>query len=258
MKDDATYQYGAEHIAARYNASVVWSVGVALALVLAAVAYPYVADALRKSKDEKMPVKMTRVINYSELQAPPPIDLERSHVQPIESAPKAKTVRFLPPVVKKDEEVPDDELMPTRDQLGEALIGIADIEGTDSVYMEQADTQVLSEPVAETKPNEVFTFVEIMPEFPGGKDEFMKWLSANTNYPAIARESNIQGTVFVSFIIAKDGSITEVEVVRSVHPQLDDEAMRVISAMPRWTPGKQNQEAVSVKFTLPVGFKIRK
>lgn len=249
--------YGAERIAERYPASMMWSLGVAVGILLLTVAYPYVREKLRRPSDEKIPVAATRVINYSELQAPPPIDLERRIPEPLEAQPKAKTVRYLPPVVKKDEEVPDDQLLPTRDEMSDALIGTQNVEGVDSVYFEPAETKVVSEHPEPPKSEEVFNFVETMPEFPGGQEAFMEWMASQMRYPAMAREAEIQGTVFISFVIESDGSITNTEVVRSVHPLLDEEAMRVISSMPPWSPGVQNNYPVRVRYTLPVAFRLR-
>lgn len=257
MSGEKHKNYGAEQLADRYPLSLLWSLLWAVMLVFGAVLYPYFTHLIKEPTDEKIPAKMTRVINYSELQAPPPIDLERRIPEPLEAAPKAKTVKYLPPVVKKDEEVPDDQLMPTRDELSDALIGTQNVEGSDSIFVEQPDVELRPEPIEEEKTEETFTFVETMPEFHGGQEAFHKWLQAHIEYPAIAREAEIQGTVFVSFVIESDGKITEVEVVRSVHKLLDDEAVRVISDMPAWIPGRQNDMPVRVRYTLPVGFQLR-
>jgi protein TonB len=92
-----------------------------------------------------------------------------------------------------------------------------------------------------------------MPSFYGN---VFKYLSENVNYPSIAVDMNIQGKVLCQFVVNKDGSIVDIEVVRSVHPSLDNEAVRVIKSMPKWSPGKQRGKAVRVKFTLPVNFKL--
>ena len=102
----------------------------------------------------------------------------------------------------------------------------------------------------------VYYVVEEMPNFPGGMGECMKFLSKNIKYPTEAMEKEIQGRVIVQFIVEKDGSITEAKVVRGVDPALDKEALRVINSMPKWTPGKQAGEAVNVKYTVPIMFKI--
>ena len=103
---------------------------------------------------------------------------------------------------------------------------------------------------------EVFEIVEQNPMFPGGNEELMKWLSKNLKYPASAQENGIQGRVLVQFVVNKDGSIVEPKVLRSVDPALDKEALRVVSTMPKWQPGKQRGKTVRVRFTLPVTFRL--
>ena len=102
----------------------------------------------------------------------------------------------------------------------------------------------------------VFEVVEEMPDFPGGMKALMEYLSQNIKYPAEAHAKGIQGRVIVCFVVKKDGSIDNIKVVRSVDPYLDKEAIRVITAMPKWKPGKQRGETVNVKFTVPVAFRL--
>lgn len=101
-----------------------------------------------------------------------------------------------------------------------------------------------------------FMVVEDMPEFPGGTAALLEYLRKNIKYPAICRENNIQGRVIVSFVVNKDGAIVDPEVVKSVNPSLDKEAVRVISTMPNWKPGMQRGKAVRVKYTVPVNFRL--
>ena len=104
----------------------------------------------------------------------------------------------------------------------------------------------------------VFVVVETMPEFPGGTQALFKYLSENVKYPVIAQENGIQGRVICQFTVNKDGSIVDVEVVRSGgDASLDKEAVRVIKSMPKWSPGKQRGKAVRVKYTVPVNFKLQ-
>ena len=102
----------------------------------------------------------------------------------------------------------------------------------------------------------VFDVVEKMPEYPGGIEKLFEYLSQNIRYPKEAMEKDIQGRVIVTFVVKKDGSISDASVVRSVDPLLDEEGLRVISAMPNWTPGMQNGEAVNVKYTVPISFHL--
>jgi protein TonB len=112
-------------------------------------------------------------------------------------------------------------------------------------------------PKQEEVTEEIFVVVENQPEFPGGNTAMMKFLSDNIKYPVIAQENGIQGRVICNFVVERDGSITDVQVVRGVDPSLDKEAVRVIQQMPRWKPGKQRGQAVRVRFTLPVVFRLQ-
>ena len=106
------------------------------------------------------------------------------------------------------------------------------------------------------KPDNVFDEVDEMPQFPGGMAGLMQYLSTNVRYPEDAKESGAQGRVIVSFIVEKDGSISYARVTKPTYSSLDDEALRVVSNMPKWTPGKQNGEAVRVKYSIPVSFRL--
>ena len=113
-------------------------------------------------------------------------------------------------------------------------------------------------PVEEEEEEVIFVVVESMPEFPGGQQALFKFLSENVKYPVIAQENGIQGRVICQFVVNKDGSIVDVEVVRSGgDASLDKEAVRVIKSMPKWKPGKQRGKPVRVKYTVPVNFKLQ-
>ena len=102
-----------------------------------------------------------------------------------------------------------------------------------------------------------YDVAEQMPEFPGGMKEMLKFLQDNLKYPESAKKNNLEGRVIVQFVVEKDGTPTEFNVVRSVDPDLDAEALRVLKTMPKWKPGMEKGEAVRVKFTVPVSFKLQ-
>jgi protein TonB len=104
--------------------------------------------------------------------------------------------------------------------------------------------------------NLVFDFVDKMPEFPGGQVEMIKFLSKNINYPTVALDQGVQGSIYVQFVIWKDGSVREVKVLRGVGSSLDNEAIRVIKMMPNWEPGTQRGIPVNTRYTLPIKFKL--
>ena len=113
--------------------------------------------------------------------------------------------------------------------------------------------------IEEEEPEEeqIFEIVEKMPEFPGGNAALMQYLNKNIKYPTIAQENGTQGRVIIQFVVNRDGSVVDPNVVRSVDPYLDKEALRVISAMPKWNPGQQRGKAVRVKYTVPVVFRLQ-
>ena len=110
---------------------------------------------------------------------------------------------------------------------------------------------------AQTKKNNmVYDVVEVMPQYPGGQIAMLKYIMENIKYPEQAMKEGIQGRVTVRFIVEKDGSISDVKPVLSVHPLLNKEAVRVVKSMPKWSPGKHNGKPVRVRFNLPVMFKL--
>ncbi len=181
-------------------------------------------------------------------EAPPPVELK-------------STIQFTAPVIKKDEEVPDESLMKSQDDLvkSDVQISIADVKGTNEETGIDIATLIEHKVIVEEEKKEekIFDIVEQAPSFPGGEAEMYKWLSSNINYPVVAQENNIQGRVVCQFVVGRNGEIEDVKVVRGVDSSLDKEAIRVISAMPKWIPGRQGGNAVKVRYTLPVQFKLQ-
>lgn len=186
-------------------------------------------------------------------------------IEPKKEIPVAReTQKFTAPVIKKDELVKEENQVKQMDKLDEKVaVGTENKEGTKDRLAEavRSDIAVAAPPPPPApKPevsNKVFDVVEEMPHFPGGAAALQAFLSSNTKYPVVAQENGVQGRVTVSFVVERDGSITDVRVVRSVDPSLDREASRVVRSMPRWSPGKQNGSAVRVKYTVPVVFRLQ-
>lgn len=173
------------------------------------------------------------------------------------------SIKFTAPVIKKDNEVKPEDEMKSQTELMQTntAIGALDVKGnSDNGEVLKVTQRVADEPVKPDKPeveNKIFEVVEQMPSFPGGPSALMQYLSENIKYPVVAQENGVQGRVVVSFVVERDGSITDVNVVRSVDPSLDREATRVVKAMPKWLPGKQNGQAVRVKYNVPVSFRLQ-
>ena len=156
-----------------------------------------------------------------------------------------------PPEAPKVEEVL--EIMDNDSKVEESTIQASD-DTNAAVEVKYTPVEVEEEEVEE---QQIFQVVEEMPEFPGGLSECMKFLGKNIKYPTISQENGVQGRVIVQFVVNKDGSIVDPVVVRGVDPYLDKEALRVISSMPKWKPGKQRGKAVRVKYTVPVTFRLQ-
>ena len=238
--------------ARRLNFSVV------LVIVIAAVGFsiPRLITMVTPEKKEVM----TEVTTLSQLEEPEVKQEEVQKVQPVAPPPPAlkSSIKFTAPVIKKDEEVADEDQMKSQEELTESkvTISIADVQGTDEeggVLVEDLKQVVTEAPVEE----EVFDMVEQAPQFPGGQAELMSWLGKNIRYPVIAQENGIQGRVVCQFVVGSDGSVRDIKVVRSLDPSCDKEAVRVIQSMPKWIPGRQNGKAVSVRYTLPVTFRLQ-
>ncbi len=171
------------------------------------------------------------------------------------------SIKFTAPVIKKDDEVRPEDEMKSQDEImnSKVAVGFANVIGNDE-YGEvlKAKEALVTEPVKpKEEENKVFDVVEQMPSFPGGMAALMAYLQKSIKYPPVAEENGIQGRVVCTFVVERDGSVTDVRVAKSVDPSLDKEAVRVVSAMPKWIPGKQNGQSVRVKYTLPVTFRLQ-
>lgn len=167
------------------------------------------------------------------------IPITEQKVKPPPPPPPQKVVQIN--VVEDDVEVEDDIMI--------------DVEADESTVVEEFVPIQVDEEVVEEAP--IFTVVESMPEFPGGMQELYTFLGNNIKYPVMAKESGIQGKVYVTFVVEVDGSITDVRVLRGIGGGCDEEAVRVVQNMPKWTPGKQRGKPVRVQYNLPVRFTLQ-
>ena len=254
--------YGAYKLRKGTTKRNVWSI---IIVALAAVLL-FLGLQLQKMAQANKTVENTQAVELARLQEKKKeAKVEKKEVirtEPEKVVEQVKSsVKFTAPVIKKDEEVkPEDELK-TQDELmsTKTAIGALDVKGNDD---DNGEVLKIKEAVAQPEPkpeveNKVFDVVEQMPSFPGGMQALMEYLGNNVKYPVVAQENGVQGRVVVSFVVERDGSITDVKVVRSVDPSLDKEAVRVVKSMPRWIPGKQNGQAVRVKYNVPVAFRLQ-
>ena len=238
-------------------------ISIIIVVVVALLAFSVIA--IKKIVDaniEKVAsTQVTELSNLEQKQKKAEVKKQIKVQEPEKVVERVKSsVKFTAPVIKKDSEVKPEDEIKTQDQLmqNKAAIGSFDVKGNDDANGEVLKAkEVIAQPEPpKVEENKVFDMVEEMPSFPGGPAALMQFLQSNTHYPAVAQENGVQGRVTVSFVVEKDGSITDVQVARSADPSLDKEAVRVVKSMPRWTPGRQNGSTVRVKFNVPVTFRL--
>lgn len=239
----------------------------ALIIVGLAAALLYLGLQLQKMAEANKKVENTQAVELAKLNTEKKeAKVEKKEIikqEPEKVVEQVKSsVKFTAPIIKKDSEVKEeDEIKLDEVQKSDKAVGAFTVEGNDEVgdaVLKAKEDIAAPEPpkhvVEETK---IFTSVEQMPMFPGGDGALMGYLRDNIHYPTVAAENGVQGRVVVGFVVERDGSITDVNILRGVDPSLDREAMRVVKSMPKWTPGKQNGSAVRVKYQVPVSFRLQ-
>lgn len=239
----------------------------ALIIVGLAAALLYLGLQLQKMAEANKKVENTQAVELAKLNTEKKeAKVEKKEIikqEPEKVVEQVKSsVKFTAPIIKKDSEVKEeDEIKLDEVQKSDKAVGAFTVEGNDEVggaVLKAKEDIAAPEPpkhvVEETK---IFTVVEQMPMFPGGDGALMGYLRDNIHYPTVAAENGVQGRVVVGFVVERDGSITDVNILRGVDPSLDREAMRVVKSMPKWTPGKQNGSAVRVKYQVPVSFRLQ-
>ena len=254
--------YGAYQLRRTTGKRNIWS----MVFVAAVAAIAYVGLAAYNSYQEAQKAKFEAEMEASLLEAKKEAKVEKKteapKVEKVQQVEKVKSsIAFTPPVIKKDSEVKPEEEMKTQDELKETktAIGAFDVKGNDeaggTVLKAVEEIATPEPPKQDEEQNKIFEVVEQQPSFTGGSVN--GWLSEHIKYPVVAAENGIQGRVVVQFVVEKDGSVSQVKVVRGVDPSLDKEAVRVISSMPKWIPGKQNGVSVRSRFTVPVTFRLQ-
>jgi protein TonB len=244
--------------AKRHNSAMLWLIVIAL---LAFALPTLIQMAKPKQKDVNTTVTTLSTLDKPKVKQKEfkKVEMEKPKEQLVKSS-----IKFTAPVIKKDSEVREQDEMKSQKELTESkvTISIADVKGNDE--KNGKDIADLKKIVTQEAPkqeedddNKVFEMVEQQPSFPGGTSEMMSWISNHLKYPAIAAENGIEGKVIVQFVVGKNGAIRDANIVRALNPSCDKEALRVVNAMPRWIPGKQNGKEVSVKFTLPITFRLQ-
>ena len=248
--------YGAYQLRKANSSRHLYGLIIALTLFISAIGLPFLIKQITPERTERVTevtVLSSIEIEQQKLEQPKEIIIEKIVV------PLKSTIQATPPRIAPDEEVTEEQEMKTQEELIESnlTISVANVEGTDDEHgidIAELNQQIVDEVKVEAPPLE---FAENMPEFPGGNAACIAWLTKEAKYPVVATEMGLSGTVMIGFVVERDGSITNVKVNRGVDPILDREAVRAVSAMPKWIPGKQNGEPVRVYHSVPVIFRLQ-
>ncbi|MBT1704943.1 energy transducer TonB [Chryseosolibacter indicus] len=239
--------YGAYVLRKIYGTNVFKGVVITLVILTLLVYGPAIYSMLKPEEViEKAPPKK---LVYTELSAPPPIDKPKPPPPQVQLPKLQKVIKFVPPKVVKEEVV---EEVPTIEEIKQNEVAAVEVEGPTEVVFEEPVQEV----VVQEDDNQIFTVVEQQPEFQGGYEAMMNFIRKNMRYPASARRMGVDGTVYVQFVVGKDGAISEVKTIRGISADCDKEAERVVNMMPPWKAGKQNGKPVFVRFVLPIRFKL--
>ena len=239
-------EYGSYVLRKKYRRYLTISLIIGLLVIMSAAAYPLINAYLNKEKllREKEKSVTAEMLNMPKEDLPPP--------PPPPPPPEAlvEKVKFTAPKVVEDTNVESDfgkqDLL---NQKGNTEVPSEEVQ----VEEKEVKTQVIEQKVEA----EVFLIVEEPPTFPGGDAALYKWLGENLKYPEEAKELGIQGRVFVSFVVEPDGSTSNVVVKRGIGGGCDEEAIRIVKAMPKWGAGKQRGQPVRVQFNLPIKFTLQ-
>ena len=251
----------------RHNMAVLWTLIGALAVAALAFGLVKANQYLEERRLANAQDQTEVLIDMSQEAEEPEPEQQRVEPEKPEVLPEEvlKSVKVTELQIVEDEKVKKEDEIKTQDELKETetAFGQKDNEkGTEDrnvtrTLKEEVVVEKKEEKPKEEKKEEIFRSVEQMPQFPGGEAALMKYLQSHINYPPMAAENNVQGRVVVQFVVDKTGKVGEVKVVRSVDKDLDKEAVRVCKSLPKFTPGRQNGQAVSVWYTLPVTFKLQ-
>lgn len=260
--EDRNKSYGAYKLRATSSKRHIVAFVLTVIFVAALSALPAFLDAVKPTKE--VTANIDDSFELSQLENPEDQvqeeDIIRQETAPPPPPLKA-TIQFTPPVITEDSKVDEEKEMKSMEELTESKvqISIASVEGSnDANAVDIAELKEHKVIVEEKEPEKPFQSVEQMPQFPGGDAELLKFVSSNLRYPTIAAENGIEGLVVVRFVVNKDGVVSDAEVLRSLDPSCDKEAIRVVKSMPKWVPGKQNGRNVAVYYTLPVRFQLQK
>jgi protein TonB len=238
-------EYGAYKLRKKYNRTVLIGTLIGVVVIATAIITPYLNAKAAENRDKRaerqVEIKLENLDSPTEQVAPPP-------PPPPPPTDVVQQQKYVPPEVVDSIKPEDEQKFITADEAQTEVINREVVEVVEQVKEEVQETEAEPEP---------FVVVEEMPMFPGGEPALMKFIGEHTQYPEIAKENNIQGKVIVRFCVTPKGGVSQVSVLKGVDPELDKEAMRVVTTLPAFKPGKQGGKPVPVWYMVPIAFTLK-
>ena len=238
-------EYGAYKLRKKYNRTVLIGTLIGVVVIATAIITPYLNAKAAENRDKRaerqVEIKLENLDSPTEQVAPPP-------PPPPPPTDVVQQQKYVPPEVVDSIKPEDEQKFITADEAQTEVINSEVVEVVEQVKEEVQETEAEPEP---------FVVVEEMPMFPGGEPALMKYIGEHTQYPEIAKENNIQGKVIVRFCVTPKGGVSQVSVLKGVDPELDKEAMRVVTTLPTFKPGKQGGKPVPVWYMVPISFTLK-
>jgi protein TonB len=238
-------EYGAYKLRKKYNRTVLIALSIGIVILATAIITPFIsakaAENSKKRAERQVVIKMENLDTPHDIVAPPP-------PPPPPPTDVVQQQKYVPPQVVDSIKPEDVKQLMTADQAQ------TEVTNKEVVEVQQQVKEEVQEDEAEQAP---FVVVEEMPSFPGGDAELLKFIGEHTQYPEVAKENNIQGKVIVRFCVTAKGGVSQVSVLKGVDPELDKEAMRVVTTLPPFKPGKQGGKPVPVWYMVPIAFTLK-
>lgn len=261
----------------RHTLAVIFTLIGLVVIVLGVIVWAKVSNYMEEQRLARLAEereRMSQIELAQDMEEVPEEEDEQEYKQEEEQKPEVQeevleTVQQTQIAIVEPDKVINEVRTVDETKADNTIVGVSTVEGTSDdadrakAFKEQV-IQVPEEPKKievkeEPKPkvDEIFTAVEQQAQFPGGEGKMNQWLSKNIRYPEMAQQNGVQGRVIVKFVVEKDGKVSSPSIVKGVDKDLDREALRVVQAMPKWQPGKNNGQPVRSYFTLPINFKLQ-
>jgi protein TonB len=276
--DNRNKSYGSYELRKHYTSRTFKALSITFTAILLGIGTPFVLSRLNAKAtivihQEPKEIVLSNAFADNVPEPPEPPAPPEPALPPEPPKPVAPTVTFTPPVIVPDKDIDPDTKPPSADDMKDKIAGPVNNDGMEGGIAPALDNKPYDGPFGSGDrtdndkkgggrsgqgSDEPFVSVEIMPEFPGGKAALMAYIQRSLRYPVEALEADIEGRVIISFVVNAKGEIEDAKVARGIGGGCDKEALRMVNAMPKWKPGRQNGQNVKVYYTLPISFRLKR